>query len=300
MLAAIRRFFEERAVMEVEAPVLSSAATPAPYLESFRTAYAGPGGKRDVYLHTSPEFSLKRLLAAGSGPVYSLGKVFRQGEAGRLHNPEFTMLEWYRPGFDHHRLIEEVEALVRQVVPGLPGAERVTYAGLFERHLGLDPHRAGIDELREAGVGEGLPEMGGDRDGWLDLLMTHCIEPQLDPAVPVFVYDYPASQAALARIRGGDPPVAERFELYCGGMELANGFHELQDAAEQRGRFRAELEARRDAGLADVPVDERFLTALEHGLPDCAGVALGVDRLVMLATGAAAITEVLAFGWERA
>lgn len=300
MLAAIRRFFAEQAVLEIEAPVLSGAGTPAPYLESFRTKYSGPGGDRDVYLHTSPEFSLKRLLAAGSGPVYSLGKVFRQGEAGRLHNPEFTMLEWYRPGFDHHRLMDEVEALVRRVVPGLPPAQRLTYRELFQRFLGLDPHRAGIEQFREAGSGEGLPDMGDDRDGWLDLLMTHRIEPLLDPAVPMFVYDYPASQAALARIREDDPPVAERFELYCGGMELANGFHELQDASEQRRRFEAELSARRAARLDEVALDEHLLAALEHGLPDCAGVALGVDRLVMLATGASSIAEVLAFDWERA
>lgn len=300
VLAAIRHFFAERQVLEIEAPVLSGAATPAPYLESFRTRYSGPGGGRDVYLHTSPEFPLKRLLAAGSGPVYSLGKVFRQGEAGRLHNPEFTMLEWYRPDFDHHRLMAEVEELVRTLVPSLPAARWLTYSELFQRYLDLDPHRADVEQLRAAGAGKGLPEMGADRDGWLDLLMTHRIEPQLDPAVPVFVYDYPASQAALARVRAGDPPVAERFELYCGGMELANGFHELRDAAEQRRRFEAELAARRQAGLDDVPPDERFLAALEQGLPDCAGVALGVDRLVMLVTGAKAIGEVLAFDWERA
>jgi lysyl-tRNA synthetase class 2 len=299
LLAAMRRFFHERGVLEIEAPILSGAATPAPYLESFRTRFAGPGGARDVYLHTSPEFPLKRLLAAGSGPVYSLGKVFRQGEAGRLHNPEFTMLEWYRPGLDYHGLMDEVEALVRTLIPRLPRAIRVTYRDLFERHLGLDPHGAGIERLRNA-AGEGGPEMGEDRDGWLDLLMSHRIEPCLDPAVPVFVYDYPASQAALARVRAGDPPVAERFELYCGGMELANGFHELQDAAEQRRRFEAERSARRKAGMVEVPLDEPFLTALEQGLPDCAGVALGVDRLVMLATGASSIGEVLAFDWGRA
>jgi lysyl-tRNA synthetase class 2 len=262
---------------------------------------------------------MKRLLAAGSGPIYQLARAFRDGEAGRRHNPEFTLLEWYRPGFDHHRLMDEVEELLAATLeeraaaePGGPKraepirpAERLTYAEAFRRHAGVDPHRAPVAELDAAIAAAGVagPSFAaGDRDGRLHLLMALVVEPALGPGT-VVVHDFPASQASLARIRPATadrPALAERFEVFVAGVELANGFHELTDAAEQRRRFAADLARRRAAGLPQPPLDERFLAALEAGLPPSAGVALGFDRLVMLATGAASIDEVLAFPADRA
>ncbi|HKJ09830.1 MAG TPA: EF-P lysine aminoacylase EpmA [Gammaproteobacteria bacterium] len=306
LLNAIRDFFRVRNVLEVDTPVLSAAAATDPALASLRTRYTGPGAPRGttLYLHTSPELAMKRLLAAGSGPIYQVCKVFRDGERGGRHNPEFTLLEWYRPGFDHHRLMDEVEALLGAVTPRpLPAAARWAYRDLFIAVAGVDPFAAAVPELVRCLDRHGVappPHMPDtDRDPWLDLLLTHVVEPRLGPA-PVFVYDYPATQAALARLRPGDPPVAERFELYMDGMELANGFHELADAAEQRRRLEHDMARRRAAGVPESPVDERFLAALEHGLPDCAGVALGVDRLAMCAAGVSSIDQVIAFPVDRA
>ena len=318
----------------METPRLSAATVPDLHIHSLVTELSGPGGaagagspsnRRRLYLQTSPELAMKRLLAAGSGPIYQLGRAFRDGEAGRRHNPEFTLLEWYRPGFDHHRLMDEVEALVDALLGdrlAVRPAERLTYAEAFERHADVDPFRDPPERLRQAAVqasaraagtsSERLPDLGEDRDAWLDLLMTTAVEPRLgwegDPAEgrprALFLHDYPASQAALAKVRPapagaagavGEPAVAERFELYVAGIELANGFHELTDPQEQRRRFERDLAERRARGLPEVPLDERFLAALEAGLPPCAGVALGFDRLVMLATGAESIGEVIAF-----
>ena len=309
LLARARTFFAARGVLEVETPMLSAAAVTEPNLASFNTVYAGPGPRygQTLYLHTSPEFPMKRLLAAGSGCIYQIARVFRDGEAGRRHNPEFTLLEWYRVGFDHHRLMDEVAELVTELLAGrlaLAEPERLSYHDLFQRYLNLDPHRAGVAELAARAEARGVPippgMPAGATDPWLDLLLTHCIEPHLGPGRLAFVYDYPASQAALARLRPGEPPVGERFELYVGGVELANGFHELGDAGEQRRRFDAENAARRVLGLPVMPVDENLLAALDAGLPDCAGVALGFDRLVMLAAGKASLAEVLAFPWDHA
>jgi len=306
VLAAIRGFFERAGVLEVETPALSFAAGTDPALASLSTTYTGPAAPHGaaLYLHTSPEFAMKRLLAAGSGPIWQLCKVFRDGERGRQHNPEFTLLEWYRPGFGLHELMDEVAALLRRVLGDGLGEERLSYAQAFDRALGIDPHRADIAELRAAALRTGVAgaealDLPG-RDAWLDLLMSHCVEPGLGAAGVSFLHDFPASQAALARVRDGDPPVAERFEVYVSGVELANGFHELADAAEQRRRFAADNARRRASGLPEMPVDERLLAALAAGLPDCCGVALGVDRLVMLATGAMHIDEVVAFPLERA
>lgn len=300
ILARIRAFFAERGVMEVETPVLSAAAITDPHLNSFTTCYTGPGHAEGTsfYLHTSPEFPMKRLLAAGSGPIYQLCKVFREGEAGRRHNPEFTLLEWYRPGFDHHDLMEEVAALAAPLL-GLEAGlvEKLSYREAFLQHAGIDPLTAPIDELRTCAQRLGITgfEDENERDIWLDLILTHAVEQKLGHDGLCFIYDYPASQAALARLNPNNPQVAERFELYYRGVELANGFHELADAQEQRKRFVAELEVRRAQGLEAVPVDERLLAALEEGFPPCAGVALGVDRLVMLALGAESLAEVMAF-----
>ena len=359
VLAVIRHFFAERGVLEVETPLLASAPVTDLHLAAFSTRYRGPGhddGRR-LWLQTSPEFAMKRLLAAGSGPIYQLGKAFRDGEAGSRHNPEFTILEWYRPGWNHHQLMDEVAeffAVVlgegrdnkqgqwQQSAAGAEGSgsgsgsgsgqipqpegtvkasrpqdltpndsdsdsdsdsEKITYSEAFQRHAGIEPHSASTAELAaraQALLGGVTPDLGGDRDGWLELMLSHVVEPELGRDGPTFVYDFPASQAALARIRPGDPPVAERFEAWVEGVELANGYHELTDPVEQRRRFEVDLAARRDRGLPDVPVDHRLLAAMEHGLPDCAGVAIGVDRLVMLAAGADRIDQVITFPVDRA
>ena len=309
LLARIRAFFAARGVLEAETPVLSAAAITDPHLASFGTLYSGPGPLygRTLYLHTSPEFPMKRLLAAGSGCIYQIARVFRDGEAGRRHNPEFTLLEWYRVGFDHHRLMGEVAELVSELLAGklaLAEPERLSYRELFQRHLGLDPHRTSAPALAACAERQNVPIPPGmpadDPDPWLDLLLTHHIEPRLGPGRLTFVYDYPASQAALARLRPGDPPVGERFELYVNGVELANGFHELGDAEEQRRRFERENAVRQASGLPVMAVDEHLLAALGTGLPDCAGVALGFDRLAMLAAGKKSLAEVLAFPLDRA
>ena len=293
-------------MLEVETPVLARHAVTDPQLHSLQTRYAGPGAPPDgrLYLQTSPEFAMKRLLCAGAGPIYQIARVFRDGERGRMHNPEFTLIEWYRPGFDHHALMDEVEALVCEVLGLPPGSDRLSYGEVFRRRLGLDPHTATMDELMACAAAHGLHTashpLALERDGWLDLLLSHLVQPALGAARPAFIHDYPASQGALARLRGGDPPVAERFELYIRGIELANGYHELGDAAEQRARFERDNARRRAHGLPEIPPDERFLAALEHGLPPCSGVALGFDRLVMLAAGATEIDRVLAFTTDRA
>lgn len=306
VLAAIRGFFAEAGVLEVETPALSFAGSTDPALASLSTTYTGPAAPAGatLWLQTSPEFAMKRLLAAGSGPIWQLCKVFRDGERGSRHNPEFSLLEWYRPGVSMHDLVDEVVALLQRVLGGDLCEERLTYAQAFERRVAVDPLGATIETLQAAALQAGIAGAEclrlADRDAWLDLLMTHCIEPGLGANGITVVHDYPASQAALARLRVDDPRVAERFEVYVRGVELANGFHELADAAEQRLRFAADNVRRRSAGLPEVPADQRLLAALEAGLPDCCGVALGVDRLVMLATGAKRIDEVVAFPLERA
>jgi lysyl-tRNA synthetase class 2 len=305
LLSGIREYFQRTGVLEVETPVCSASANTDPALESLTTGYVGPehpGGTR-LYLQTSPEFAMKRLLAAGSGPIFQICKAFRNSESGRLHNPEFTLLEWYRPGFDQHRLMQEVAELVNSLLPVPRPVESLSYGDAFQRFLGVDPHGASAETLRECAMDYGLPGVAGlqlDRDGWADLLLTHVLEPCLGRDHLSFLYDYPASQAALARIRQDETPVAERFELYLDGMELANGFHELADGGEQQRRFEADNVRRREQGKEPVPVDRHLLAALRSGLPDCSGVALGIDRLLMLITGAAHINQVLAFPVSRA
>jgi lysyl-tRNA synthetase class 2 len=248
-MASLRRFFAERGVLEVETPALSAAAVTDLHLHS--VACRLDADDRPLYLQTSPEYAMKRLLAAGSGAIYQICKVFRDGERGRRHNPEFTMLEWYRPGWDHHRLMDEVDDLLQAILGVQPG-ERVSFGDAFRRHAGVDPHAASDGELRSrvAALGvAGLAEL--DRDDLLNLLLSHVVEPHLGCGRPSFLFDYPASQAALARVRPGDPPVAERFEVFIDGLELANGFHELADPGEQRLRFEAALAERR-RGLPEV------------------------------------------------
>lgn len=305
LYAMLRAFFAERDVLEVETPILSVAGNTDPNIASFSLPFSGrtDGAPRTRWLRTSPEFPLKRLLAAGIGDCYELGRVFRDGEAGGRHNPEFTMLEWYRTGWDHFRLIDECVDLT-SVALALVGretqVEKIAYRDLYRRHLGIDTATATNEAFRSA-LGEILIDPEGlDRDDWLDLLMTHRIQPSFAADRLTAVYDYPASQCALARIRADEPPVAERFEIYLGPLELANGYHELQDAAEQRKRFQRDLAVRESRGAASPPVDERLLAALEHGLPHCAGVALGVDRLLMAMLGTDRIGNAIAFAFERA
>ncbi len=301
LLDRVRWFFRERGLLEVETPVLSAAAVTDPNLDSLVADYRGPGAPPEgrLYMQTSPEFPMKRLLAAGSGPIWQVCHVFRGGERGPRHNPEFTMLEWYRPGWDHHQLMDEVSELVAFVCGERP-VRRRTYAELF-RPFALDPHGASAEECAAAARRLGFqPPDGLDRDGVLDLILSHAVTPELGRGVVEFVHEFPASQAALARICPGSPPVAERFECFLEGMEIANGFHELGDAEEQAARFRHDLEVRASRGLRQPPVDQRLLQALASGLPSCAGVAVGLDRLFMVALGAGHIDEVLPFPLERA
>ena len=309
LLKRLRRYFAQQGVLEVETPLLASAGTTDPHIPSFSfsdTRSSGLDGATRRYLNTSPEFAMKRLLAAGSGPIYQVCKAFRQGERGRHHNPEFSLLEWYRPGFDHHQLMQEVAALVGELAEGtreFGPVEYLSYHDCFQQQLGLDPHTAKAQMLRDCAQKNGLPMVSGladdDRDGWLDLLMSLSVQPQLGLNHLCFVYDYPENQAALARVRPGNPAVAERFELFIDGIELANGFHELQDAEEQRARFEADLVQRQKVGLEAIVLDERLLSALAAGLPACAGVALGLDRLQMVLSGEQYLRDVLSFDYER-
>jgi lysyl-tRNA synthetase class 2 len=298
LLRRVRSFFDRRGVLEVETPLLGLATATDPHIESLRSLLGG----ETFHLQTSPELHMKRLLAAGSGPIYQITKAFRDGELGAKHNPEFTLIEWYRPGFDHHDLMDEVDLLLQHVL-GVGPSRRQSYEEVFLHHVGLSPHRATAEELENRAASLGLPKVQAAnlaREDWLNLLMAQAIEPHVGLGTPEFVYDFPVELKALARIRPAEPPVAERFELFFRGMELANGYHELTGAAEQRERFRADAQARRRLGRSEVPADQRMLEALEHGLPESAGVALGFDRLVMIAANASDIRSVLGFSIDRA
>lgn len=298
LVAQLRTFMAAREVLEVDTPVLSPCANTDPQVESAPVSLSLPGapGPATWYLNASPEFAMKRLLAAGSGSIYQICKAFRNGEQGRWHQLEFTLLEWYRVGFDHHALMDEMAALLSRL--RWRTTERRSYRACFEASFGFNPHEAGPERLlaaaREAGFA-GDAAAKADTGTLLDFLFSHGPGPTLGLEQPLFVYDYPACQAALARLRpagnGRDYPVAERFELFIAGLEIANGFHELTDAAEQRRRFEEENRLRQARGQALMPVDEALLAALEQGLPDCAGVALGVERLLMALTGATSIAE---------
>jgi elongation factor P--(R)-beta-lysine ligase len=300
MLAAAREFFANRGVLEVETPVLSAAAVSDPQIESLVTQVAGMGR---FHMCTSPEYAMKRLLAAGSGDIYQICKVFRDAERGRWHNPEFTLIEWYRLEFDDAALMTEVETLIGCLLAPrrLEAAEQLSYSAALQRHAGVDAHGASDGDLTEAARRHGIvchAEL--DRDAKLDLLMGLVVGPRLGVERPCFICDYPASQAALARLKPGLPPVAARFELYLNGVELANGFHELVNAGEQRARFDQELALRRARGQVQPPLDENLLAALAAGVPDCAGVALGFDRLVAVALGAPRLADAMAFTIDNA
>ncbi len=297
LLGQLRCFFVQRQVLEVEVPILCEQAITDVHIESIPARVAGPRGMRDYFLATSPEYAMKRLLAAGSGPIYSLGKVFRQAEQGKRHSPEFTLLEWYRPGWDEFQLMDEVTDLLGGFFPRKP-CTRASYVEVFDQVLGVNPHTATDAVLRKL-VTQHVTMADGvelDRADCLDVLFSFCVEPTLSGIC--FIYDYPACQAALARFGSNvdGERIARRFEVFVDGMELGNGYFELNDAIEQRRRFEQDNEQRKQQGKTCYELDEKLLAALHSGLPDCAGVALGVDRLLMQILGVAAINEVHSFG----
>jgi lysyl-tRNA synthetase class 2 len=305
LLARARRYFDSTGALEVETPALVRAPVTDVHLDALRVVDDGSAGTTVGYLQTSPEYAMKRLLCAGAPDIYQVCHVFRAAERGRRHNPEFTMLEWYRLGLDHHALMRDVEALICTLLAGkretLPSVF-VSYRDAFRAAVGLDPLDAAVDELAAALARHDVPLPGSmraapARDDVLDLAMGTVVAGSFEPDRLTFLYDFPASQAALARVHG---EVAARFEAFWGPLELANGFHELGVATEQRARFDADRAERRATGRPDRSIDERFLAALAHGLPPCAGVALGFDRLVMVAAGAGSIDDVVTFPCERA
>lgn len=327
-LAKVRAFFDEHGFLEVETPILSADTVVERHLDPFSTGVPREPGRppRRLWLQTSPEFAMKRLLATlGPRPgaiegddageagaqqdepppraIYQITRVFRLGEYGPLHNPEFTMVEWYRAG-DDMRAGMKLTGRLCEAMLGRGVAEPVSYREAFERYVGLDPHVADPEILiaaaREHGIAAPASLAPHDRDGWLELLLCERVRPHLGAQRPTILYDYPASQSALARIRQGNPPVAERFELFVDGVELASGYHELLDADELRRRNREINAQRRADGKSALPEQSRLLRAMQSGLPSCTGVALGFDRLVMLAVGAERISEVTAFPFERA
>ena len=314
LLKNIRAFFDERNVIEVETPLLSSSSTTDPHLDSLQSRF------RDqiCYLNTSPEYAMKRLLASLNKPIYQVCKAFRDDELGANHNPEFTLLEWYQPGYDDAQLMDELEALVQAVfklssTAGLLNNnvdsltfQRVSYQQAFEQFAGINPHKTSADECHRVAINNNIPiPQGlviddGELNDWLDWLLTQLVLPRFKKDGFSFIYDYPASQCALAKIALNQQqmPVAKRFELFYGEIELANGFHELTDAKEQMARFQNENQQRVNAGKPQACIDERFIAALSYGLPECAGVAIGLDRLLMALTGSDHIAKVLSFAWD--
>lgn len=311
ILKSIRSFFEQRGVLEVETPILSHAAGTDPNLDAIPATYRADTQQevQTLFLQTSPEFAMKRLLASGSGAIFQICKSFRNSEQGVRHNPEFTLLEWYQPGFDEYQLMDEVMALAQFLMKTLNSQilypeenwHRLSYQSLFEQHLGINPHTAKAEDLaKKAKSAFDIELEEANKDIWLDLLFSHLIEPQLTE--PIFIYDYPATQAALAKLeKNADGiEVARRFELVIKGMEIANGYYELTDEVEQRRRFLHDQEVRHKLQLNNNPLDENLLAAMQSGLPSCSGVALGLDRLLMLICDACSIDEVLAFPLARA
>lgn len=316
MLKNIRAFFDARGVLEVETPLLSHFATTDPHLDSLVTRFRD----QPLYLNTSPEYAMKRLLATLRQPIYQVCKAFRDDELGPNHNPEFSLLEWYRPGFDMRQLMAELSALVTELlakkyvpeqrsdtfstVQAAPEFERQSYQQAFLQFTGIDPHQASSADCERYARQQGVEIPQGltaedTVDDWLDWLLTQCVLPAFDKRGFTFLYDYPATQCALARVETNEQQqiVARRFELFYGEVELANGFYELTDADEQLQRFRQENSRRRAANKAEVAIDERLIAALAHGLPVCSGVAVGLDRLLMVIIGLEQIGGSLAFPW---
>ncbi len=301
MLQSIRTFFAERNILEVETPVLSPSAITDPQLESFSVRF----NQQEFYLQTSPEFYMKRLLAAGSGDIYQIAKVFRDDEHGRNHNPEFSILEWYRLGFDHHQLMDDVEQLLKIIFENKQlNVQRLSYQQAFINQLNIDPLSSDAIALKQCAGKNNIETPQGidinDKDMWLDWLMLEKIAPGFAKDGFTFLYDYPASQASLARLDKNDSRKANRFELFYGELELANGFYELTDAREQAKRFENDNKIRLQRGQKLMPVDDLLIEALQAGLPECSGVALGLDRIMMLVMGVKHIKEVTGFGDEFA
>lgn len=310
IIKAIRTFFDERNVLEVETPLLSNATVTDVHLDPFITSFEHSSASSEpinLYLQTSPEFAMKRLLAAGSGPIYQINKSFRNESQGRFHNPEFTMLEWYRPGFDDHQLMDEVADLVLTILPA-ERVKKVSYQQAFIQQFNIDPLNVSIETLKHIALehhNDAWIKEETDKDTLLQWLFSTQIEPGLGvsnetEAVPCFVYDFPASQASLAKLNQTNPNVAHRFELYFKGIELANGFFELQDTKEQRQRFEQDNKKRAESNKPVRQIDENLLAALKSGLPECSGVALGIDRLIMCALQASHINQVISFDTTRA
>ncbi len=306
LLARTRAFFAQHDFLEVETPLLSADTVLDRHLDPLGVTLPRdarhPREGRPMWLQTSPEFGMKRLMAAGAEAIYQITRAFRAGEAGALHNPEFTIVEWYRRGDTMDQGIELL-SLLADALLRLGPAQRVSYAEAFERHVGIDPHRATIEQLAAAARGAGLSISeslaSGDRDSWLNLLLAHLVEPHLGHDAPTIVHGYPAGQAALAQTTG-NPPVAERFELYVRSIELANGYHELVDPGVMRRRNREAALQRAAEGKPPLPEESRLLAAMDQSFPACTGVALGFDRVVMLAAGAHNLADVIAFPIERA
>jgi len=305
ILKKIRLFFESRNILEVDTPLLGKTATPDPLIQPFITSYQGPAYPTGInlYLQTSPEFAMKRLLANGTGAIYQICKAFRNGEFGVNHNPEFTMLEWYRPGFTANELIVETSELLSEIL-GTPKAKTITYAEIFQQKLLINPHVVQFSTLEELALEHKIIDqpkaLDIDKNGWLDLLFSEIIQPALGFDAPVVITDYPASMAALAKLHQDDnqTTVAQRFEFFVNGKELANGYHELTDPNIQSKRFDADLKQRKSLGHHVMPKDSKLIQALEYGLPECSGIALGIDRLVMLALEKNKLKETLSFDLE--
>jgi lysyl-tRNA synthetase class 2 len=303
----MRRFFAERSVLEVETPLLGQGIGTDPQLEFFTTEYSLPPLQQTLFLQTSPEFAMKRLLAAGSGSIYQICKAFRNGESGRFHNPEFTMLEWYRVNFNLPQLMDEVADLIMVLFNGrkpLQATQRLAYQDIFISFTGLDPLVFSYQDYCAFALNNRLPEAvdicGLDHAIWLDFIFSHKIQPHLGENALCMVYGYPACQSSLARINEHNSLITDRVELFIDGIELGNGFYELADAQEQGRRFDEEIAIRQQRKLPVTVKDERLIAALKTGLPECSGIAIGLDRLLMLLSNSAAIGDVLGFPIDRA
>ena len=307
LLSHIRHFFADKGVLEVETPLLAQATGTDPQLDFFSSEYHYPPHNKTLFLQTSPEFSMKRLLAAGSGSIYQICKAFRNGEQGRYHNPEFTLLEWYQVGFSLNQLMDEVGELVLSVLAStitIKGLKKISYEDVFYQVTGLDALNYSPNAYAYYAKNQQIPEVfslcENDHDLWLDFIFSHKVQPSLNDNFVYLIHSYPASQASLARINPANPKVADRFEVFVNGIELGNGFFELKDEVEQRQRFDMEIALRKEKQRPKVEKDIRFLAALEAGLPDCCGIAMGIDRLLMLSSHVDTLNDVLAFPIDRA
>lgn len=307
MLRSIRTYFLERSVLEVETPILGRAIGTDPQLAFFTTEYGFPPKHLNLFLQTSPEFAMKRLLAAGSGSIYQICKAFRNGESGRFHNPEFTLLEWYRVGFNLSQLMDDCDELMQSLFKRqrpLNKTQRISYHAVFQRYTGLNPLLFSYEEYCAYARNNQLPEAvgicGHDHSTWLDFLFSHKVQPHLGDNALCMVYGYPCCQSALARINDRDPKTADRVELFIDGVELGNGYYELIDAEEQNRRFNEEMIIRKQGRLPAAVKDERLIAALRADLPDCSGMAIGLDRLLMALFQKASIEDVLCFPVYRA